>query len=666
MTMTVPREMSFTVIVSFLTLLLCISCTVSDNGLNLCRKSVNVAVLGVLPGGGWDNLRNLDTGRVMNMNYSLCQTTEDGAYLLPNEVFAIPEKSTKVEINSEIIKSWVEQSSSTALSINGDVKFIPQLHGKFSVENQRMKRHQVKKDSSTSRTEVRNLLYDVKVRPVFTLDPTFKSQVTDIASALENNDTRSASFLSETLVLDYGTHVLTSVLAGASLMKEDYISTSFVRKSEERSISVSASASFFKVVEFGLNFSSKNQLDNTYKDSTTHSLMLSQGGIPFYPGITLQKWQESLGNNLVAQDRSGLPLPFFLNKKTLPELPYPTVLKLANAVSQAILRYYTVNSHPGCTNPGSPNYNYQANIDDQSCDGLTENLNLGGVFQRCTPLTNDQDTQKLCQTLTQKNPMTGAMTCEPPYKQTRLRTEVKEQGQSRIECRRKCRTCWLFLECCKNECGEVYRVQRARVDTYWCATDNLTVPRTPGFLFGGFYGPELVNTLTTSKSCPSGFIPYTLMSDGLKICLSSSYEAAARFAVPFGGLISCEAGNPMAGGLSRCPAGFTQHSAGVSDGCELLFCVRSGSFSQGELPKIRLPPFTRRPLTSETGTETVAVVTERGGTWVRAAGTQQWTRASGEEAQRIAEDFTSSGAPGERWTSTMLLTILLSTLVAIL
>ncbi|KAJ8362973.1 hypothetical protein SKAU_G00118040 [Synaphobranchus kaupii] len=575
-------------------------------------------------------------GRVMDINYSLCQTTDDGAYLLPNEVFTIPEKSTKVEINSEIIKSWVEQSSSTARSINVDVKFIPELHGKFSVENQRMKRHQVKKDSSTSRTEVRNLLYDVKVRPVFTLDPTFKSQVTDIASALENNDTRSASFLSETLVLDYGTHVLTSVLAGASLMKEDYISTSFVRKSEERSISVSTSASFFEMVDFGLDFSSKNQLDNTYKDSTTHSLMLSQGGIPFYPGITLQKWQESLGNNLVAQDRS------------------------------AILRYYTVNSHPGCTNPGSPNYNYQANIDDQSCDGLTENLNLGGVFQRCTPLTNDQDTQELCQTLTQKNPMTGAMTCEPPYKQTRLRTEVKEQGQSRIECRRKCRTCNLFFKCCKNECGEVYRVQRARVDTYWCAADNLTVPRTPGFLFGGFYGPELVNTLTRSKSCPSAFIPYTLLSDGLKICLSSSYEAAARFAVPFGGLISCEAGNPMAGGLSRCPAGFTQHSAGVSDGCELLFCVRSGSFSQGELPKIHLPPFTRRPLTSETGTETVAVVTERGGTWVRAAGTQQWTRASGEEAQRIAEDFTSSGAPGERWTSTLLLTILLSTLVAIL
>lgn len=56
------------------------------------------------------------------------------------------------------------------------------------------------------------------------------------------------------------------------------------------------------------------------------------------------------------------------------------MLKLANAVSQAILRYYTVNTHPGCTKPGSPNYNYQANVDDQSCEGLMENLNLGGVF----------------------------------------------------------------------------------------------------------------------------------------------------------------------------------------------------------------------------------------------------------------------------------------------
>lgn len=138
--------------------------------------------------------------------------------------------------------------------------------------------------------QVRNLLYSVKARPGFTLDPAFRSRVTEIASALENNETRLASFLSETLVLDYGMHFLTSVDASTTLRKEDYISTSFVHKSDERSISVSASASFFKMVDFGLNFTTKDALDSVYEKGTTHSLMLSQGGIPFYPGISLQKW----------------------------------------------------------------------------------------------------------------------------------------------------------------------------------------------------------------------------------------------------------------------------------------------------------------------------------------------------------------------------------------
>ncbi|XP_061079318.1 macrophage-expressed gene 1 protein-like [Conger conger] len=550
-------------------------------------------------------------GRVMNINYSLCRTTGDRAYLLPNDIFTIPEKSTMVEIHSEIIKSWAEHAGSTALSINLDVKNLPVVQG----------------DEFAGQCE--------------------------------------SSFLSETLVLDYGTYVLTSVDAGASLMKEDYIRKSFVDKSDERSITVSASTSFFKVVEFGLDFKSTNKLKNAYDDNTTYSLMLTQGGIPYYPGITLKKWQESISNNLVAQDRSGLPLPFFLNRHTLPDMPDPTLLKLANAVSQAILRYYTINTHPGCTKPGSTNYNYQANVDDESCEGLTENLNLGGVFQQCTPLTPDRETQQMCQTLIQNNPQAGAMKCNPPYKQTRLRTEVKEEGQTQVQCRRECRRCRIFFRCCKNVCGNVYRVQRARVETFWCTSNSTSVLRTPGFLFGGLYGPELVNALTKSKRCPLGFIPYTLLSDGLKICLSSSYEVAARFAVPFGGLFSCEAGNPMAGGLSRCPAGFTQHSAGVSDGCELLFCVRSGTFSQGELPQIQLPPFTRRPLLRQNANERVTVVSEQGRAWVRQAGSQQWTRASAEEAQLIEED-TSSGAPVERGTPALLLAILLSALEAIL
>lgn len=126
------------------------------NWLRQCRTSTNLSItaLEVLPGGGWDNLRNVDMGRVMNLTYSQCQTTEDGFYLIPDEVFVIPRKETGVETNSEMLSSWLDSRSSTSHSINSDISFFSVLNGKFSTENQRMKTHQVKESSVATRVQV--------------------------------------------------------------------------------------------------------------------------------------------------------------------------------------------------------------------------------------------------------------------------------------------------------------------------------------------------------------------------------------------------------------------------------------------------------------------------------------------------------------------------------
>ncbi|KAK2898437.1 hypothetical protein Q8A67_009855 [Cirrhinus molitorella] len=194
-----------------------------SNGLRECRMNSSLTALEVLPGGGWDNLRNIDVGRVMNLSYSQCQTTEDGIYLIPDEVFVIPRKTSGMETHSETIMSWLEQKSSTSGSINADISFPPVLNGKFSEENTRMKTHQVRTNSVTTRVQVRNHLYTVNAYPDFTLDSRFAQQIVEIADAVENNQTRQATYLSEKLILDYGTHVITSIDAGAILVQEDYI-----------------------------------------------------------------------------------------------------------------------------------------------------------------------------------------------------------------------------------------------------------------------------------------------------------------------------------------------------------------------------------------------------------------------------------------------------------
>ncbi|KAK5909806.1 hypothetical protein CesoFtcFv8_003702 [Champsocephalus esox] len=319
------------------------------NWLRECRATTNVSVpaLEVLPGGGWDNLRNMDTGRVINIGYFQRQTTGDGLYLIPDEVFVIHHKETVVETSSEIISSWLEQKSSTSHSINADISFISALNGKFSKENQRMKTHQVKDSSTTTRVHVRNFIYTVKVYPDFTLDARFAQQAKEIADAIENNQTRNTDYLSERMVLDYGTHVITSVDAGATLVQVD-LSSSYVSDnlSEGSSVKAQAGLNFFDKLKFDISSQNTQQSSSlqTYQSNIQYSLIQSHGGgIPFYPGITLQKWQESTRNNLVAIDRSGFPLHYFINTNTFPDLPQPTVGKVAIAVSQAVERYYKVN-----------------------------------------------------------------------------------------------------------------------------------------------------------------------------------------------------------------------------------------------------------------------------------------------------------------------------------
>ena len=51
----------------------------------------------ILPGSGFDTLRDIDMGLVLNYNYSLCRISKDGQYLLPNHFYLTPLRETSIE-----------------------------------------------------------------------------------------------------------------------------------------------------------------------------------------------------------------------------------------------------------------------------------------------------------------------------------------------------------------------------------------------------------------------------------------------------------------------------------------------------------------------------------------------------------------------------------------
>ncbi|NWI86909.1 MPEG1 protein, partial [Pitta sordida] len=613
-----------------------------DLGVLDCRKILKLPRLEVLPGGGWDNLRNLDMGRVINLGYSLCKTTEDGSYLIPDEVFTIPRKQSNLDINSEIIESWKNYQSLTSASINLELSLLSSINGKFSQDFYRAKTHHVNDHAVTTRVQVRNLVYTAKINPEAALDKSFKKQLLTIASHLENNQTRMADFLAEMLVLNYGTHTITSVDAGASLVQEDQIKATFLKDSwgSRSMVTASAGVAFHAIINAG----SEDTLDTSssftkqYLENRTNSRVESIGGTPFYPGITLKTWQERIENQLVALDRSGLPLYLFINPSTLPELPTPTVRRLARLLEMAIRRYYTFNTYPGCTDASSPNFNFHANTDDGSCEGAMANFTFGGVFQECMGLAGP-DTSTLCQVLEQRNPLTGAFSCPTGYTPVLLGVQEREEGHSHLECHNKC----ILGIFCQRKCQDVFWLSRVQFSAYWCAASGPVAPNS-GYLFGGLFSTHSTNPLTSAQSCPSRYFPLQLFGE-LRVCVSHDYEAGAHYAVPFGGFFSCQAGNPLAGqhkGTAEdphtkgCPTGFSQHVALISDSCQVEFCVQAGLFTAGSLPPARLPPFTRPP--ANLPAINTVLVQDGDSTWVRDGQSHVWRQlARPEEIRHAAE-----------------------------
>ncbi|NXX57267.1 MPEG1 protein, partial [Scopus umbretta] len=624
----------------------------SSAGFPECKKALKLPSLEVLPGGGWDNLRNLDMGRVINLGYSLCKTTEDGAYIIPDEIFTIPRKQSNLDINSEIIESWKDYQSITSASINLELSLFSSINGKFSYDFHRTKTHQVKDHAVTTRVQVRNLVYTAKIDPGAALDKGFKKQLLTIASHLENNQTRMADFLAELLVLNYGTHTITSVDAGASLMQEDQIKATFLKDSWATRSAVTASAGM--VFHSIISMKNEESLDITsgftkqYLENRTNSRVESVGGTPFYPGITLKTWQEGIRNQLVALDRSGLPLYFFINPSTLPELPSPMVKKLARRVEMAIRRYYTFNTYPGCTDATSPNFNFHANADDGSCEGAMTNFTFGGVFQECARLAGP-DTSTLCRGLEQRNPLTGAFSCPTTYTPVLLGVQEREEGHSHLECHKKC----ILGIFCHHECRDIFWLSRVQFSAYWCAASGPVSPNS-GYLFGGLFSIHSANSITGAQSCPSGYFPLKLF-DELRVCVSQDYEGGSQYAVPFGGFFSCQAGNPLAGRhqgtaedphAKSCPPGFSQHLALISDSCQVEYCVQAGIFTGGSLPPARLPPFTRPP-TNLPAIDTVLVSSGDGDSaWVRDGQSQAWRLAQPEEIQHAEEMARGRGLTG--------------------
>ncbi|XP_048740334.2 macrophage-expressed gene 1 protein-like [Ostrea edulis] len=554
----------------------------------------------VLPGFGWDNLVNEDRGIVVNFNYSKCKTTEDRRYLIPDEVVTIPIKTSHMNVFSKVIDHWSQYESDTAFSINtgasANIKGV-KIAASLSSEYEHIKKHQLEDKSFTTKVQARFVRYTAKVLPDIQLDRSFRNRLLKIANHIQQNRKLSTKYESELLVRDFGTHVLTRVDAGSSIVKVDQVDSSLLQdtKTDRVQIGFAASVSILGIASIHreTKFSYSKTAIEKYMKNIKNSDIRAYGGPPMDPeNFTLSKWTSHIGNDLVAVDRNGFPLDYVITTTALPELSESLVEEIVQNVRNAITSYFLHNTYPGCTDPDSPNFSKISNLDDGTCRAPLTNLSFGGVFQECNFQGGLINNENLCDKLATKNPQTQSFTCPAGFEKVLLYEGTAHKAQHQHQCHK----CWVFFKCChdKSYYGS------AEYTSYWCrANPNSPVQENSGYLFGGLYSDRTSNFVTQSKSCPQYFDPMIIASN-VRICISDDYELGAKSAVPFGGFYSCQQGNPLVSGkyTKSCPKGFSNHLATIDHNCEIQYCIRTGQLSELKFPTVQLPPFIEIPAES--------------------------------------------------------------------
>ena len=625
-----------------------------QSGTNVVQRQLNV-----LPGHGLDNLRNLPMGQVHFYNYSLCKVTEDGKYLIPDSVFVRHLQQGHYHLFAEYIDHWDNYTSLVNSQVNARVDGLFSISGSFSREKQSVKENQVNFNSKTTRVTFRNAVYSVELDPSSELHPSYKSRIYEISAAFQSNFTGETRYLSEKLVRDYGTHFVTSAVAGAIFVQLDSISDIYAHNIDKTTITSSASASFPLLRMLGLgsfslgyNHNITEQNIQAYRNSLKTSEILTIGGPAFTPDTNLTTYINGIPDKLTTIDRRADPIHFSVTSAQFPELPIHTVRAVARYISEASDKYYWINTRPGCVDPQAQNFDFQANFGDSTyCNTDFSHVDrvFGGIFQTCRQTAGERE--DLCHDyeLSQVNPQTGDFSCPATYTAVSLFNGTETYTGSYTTYYKTCSIGgWGG---CKTKSTVITETAIANYETFWCVVLD-TPEQYRGYLFGGFFTSRDVNLVTGLQSCPSYYRIQKIALD-VSICVSNNYELGFSYSVGFAGFHSCLVGNPLAIPASShssfpdsadwphaCPGGYSQHLLAVQDGCEISACLENGAFESKTLLPPRIPPFQKKPTNTPYSTEKLTVMGSDGGILVRnTAGQWEWYSHETEEAASYYESL---------------------------
>uniref|UniRef100_T1JAB3 MACPF domain-containing protein n=1 Tax=Strigamia maritima TaxID=126957 RepID=T1JAB3_STRMM len=354
-----------------------------------------------------------------------------------------------------------------------------------------------------------------------------KERFQQMIAAFSENDVEQAKYIAKMIVSDYGTHYTKSVDVGAAFVREDYLRPYFVEVNNEERSNVLSAAKLSLLEYTGYSWNNKQHLNNSLL--TDYNDAILEKKIRFFGGLNWEK--DTIAECLVVVDRSGDLLSSLLTASNFPGAQSSLLISVKKMFIKVIQEYYLRNIHRGCTRPRSSNFEYTANLDDDSCESTeVSNYVFGGFFARVKEvytygLGDDWSSVNLA------NPLTLGYTCPTKFEASivysRISFRTHTNGQYHAFVKQE------LVSCLANE--------------------SLGM----NYLFGGLYSPDVDNIQTKSKSCPPFYKAITVNAQlgSLSICINNSDNSyAKRYALPFGGFASSS-------NEYQCPIGYKKYFA---------------------------------------------------------------------------------------------------------
>uniref|UniRef100_A0AC34FG06 Macrophage-expressed gene 1 protein n=1 Tax=Panagrolaimus sp. ES5 TaxID=591445 RepID=A0AC34FG06_9BILA len=608
----------------------------------IAEKSGNsqlIQALDGMTGVGWDNLMNIVTEPVIASNFSKCQITPDGRFLIPDSVFAIPIQQSEIDQSAKFYDQFNDYWHKTTDEMNVEAKggYGPfSIGGSYSKKNIDTKYTMFSKNTFILHATLKHRAYILVSDLSAGLHPLFKNRLLEIVAYLRRGLTAQAKYLAEMIIRDYGTHYIERAEVGALIEQEDFIQVTEeeTRTSEFEEIKKEASASL-KLKVFGSASGSATETSETnttakYKSMIRQSNFRTFGGpsIDRLAKLNLNKTTENmLVDNLVPLNHRGAFLHTIVVKTNFPELARSELLSLGHLLGNVTRDYFERNVIRGCTNPASTNFNYQANYDDHSCvdvkrkhgsvSGVFEGevptdspatlppqtqppspppttttpppprfdmTPYGGVFQNCTPL--GKATKELCEKYTTSNMLSNSSFCAFNFETKTIASTIYKVKSIEKRAGQACNDESYFSPNCVDYSFDVLHDHDLQLEIFSCQKKPLIDP-TATVYFGGIYDEHELNPAVGASGCPGRYEAYKIGTKTI-VCLSYENPDEKKFRIEFGGFFSCQTPPKEA----HCPIGFTQYLATVLNDCEIFYCAKTDVSSKTfNSPTIKRPPF---------------------------------------------------------------------------